>query len=743
MSEKASRIRSAGRWPAPQMRPLLDGLSDAVVAADTDGRILYANAAAEHLLDWPRGELLGVPVAALFPARLQDWLSDDFAGFVAERLPALAGQTIAGTLVRRTGGELPVDVMVDEVPTGRGSSVVVGVVHQRRAARLTRWSDLTQRLFDTLADAGTGTPEVHVLAALGTELGWEVTALWSLDPDGVLVRRAVWSDPAADPDRRLHAARPARAADGATLPLHALDSGQPLWISDLRADPRFRDGPAARSGIRAAVTFPVRHAGMVLGVVELLSRETRTADPELVELVDAVSTPVGQLLVALERADERELLVAELEQARRDQAFLLEASRVLAEATDYRDTLERLAQVAVPTLADLCIIDVLDELGRFRRLACQHYDPSKAALVRELHHDFAPDPLGLHPSIDVVRHHRLHWSPAMSEQFLRETTRNQRHYDVVRALDFTSYIAVPLASEGTTIGALTLVSAGSGRRFAERDVASAEQLAIQVGSVVERARRHEREHRIAHTLQQSLLPDQLPRVDGLELAARYEPGTDYTEIGGDWYDVVPLEDGVALVVGDVEGHDMTAAGVMAKLRHALSAMLTETGSASAALERLDRFATQTGTVRMATVLVATVDPASGRVSMASAGHPPPLIVTGGHTTFVELEVAPPVGTGLTGQAPAGRRDASLDVGDGTVLLYTDGLVEDRHRDATTGMRQLLDTVTTDRWATAGALCDHVLDVMLRGDNRRDDVVLLAARLLRRPPDTVRASRVLR
>ncbi|HLH27599.1 MAG TPA: GAF domain-containing protein, partial [Acidimicrobiales bacterium] len=388
-------------------RALLDGLSDGVLATDLEGRIIYVNAAAEALLDRPAGELVGTPVIELFPPRLQSWLGTDFAAFVANRLPDLAGRAHEGVLVRRTGAELPVEVVVDETPTGYGESVVVGIVRQRRADRLTRWSDLTRRLFDTLAEAGTGAPaEERLVEALGSELGWEGTALWSLDPGGELLRRALWSDPAADPEGRLLGARPPRASGGATLPLHALDSGEPFWISDLRLDPRFSSGPAASTGVRSVVVFPVRYGGAVVGVVELMSTRVRDLDPELVELVDAVSGPVGQLLVALQRADEREHLVAELDRARREQAFLLDASRVLAEASDYHDTLERLAKVAVPALGDLCIIDVLDENGRLRRLACQHHDPSVEHLVAELHHDFPPDPSGQHPSVDVVRHNR-------------------------------------------------------------------------------------------------------------------------------------------------------------------------------------------------------------------------------------------------------------------------------------------------------------------------------------------------
>ena len=723
MSLHDVRPTSRRGWPAPRLQALLDGLSDGVIATDLLGRIIYANAAAERLLGWPEGELIATPVSLLFPARLQDWMGDDFGAFVSDRLPELAGKTFEGTLVRRNGSEVPIEIMVDETPAGREGSVVVGVVRQRRAERLSKWSDLTQRLFDTLAEPGAAPPaQERLLAALGSELKWEATTLWSIEPDGELVRQAIWSDPVLDLEQRLHRARPERASEGATLPLHALESGQPFCVSDLAADPRFASGPAALNGLRSAVVFPVRFADQVVGVVEMLSTEQRPADPELVELVDAVSAPVGELLVALERASERERLVAELEQARRDQAFLLDASRVLTEASDYRDTLRRLAALAVPTLADLCIIDVLDENGRFRRLACQHYDPAKAALVRELQHDFPPDPTGVHPSIDVVRQGRSRWSPVMSDEFLRETTRGQRHFDVVKALGFTSYIVVPLIGDNAPIGAVTFVSAGSGRRFNERDVASAEQLAVQVGSVVERARRHEHEHLIAHTLQQSLLPDRLPVVAGLELAARYQPGSDFTEVGGDWYDVVKLGERIALVVGDVEGHDMEAASVMGKLRNGLSAYLTETDSAGDALGRLDRFATATGTERMATVQVVMVEPDSGKASVASAGHPPPILIDGDRAALVDLEPSPPIGARLNDRPPPESHFMLI----GPLLLYTDGLVEHRHRDLALGLRQLVEVIGGAPRLTPGALCDHVLATMLDETRQRDDVALLAA-----------------
>ena len=138
-------------------------------------------------------------------------------------------------------------------------------------------------------------------------------------------------------------------------------------------------------------------------------------------------------------------------------------------------------------------------------------------------------------------------------------------------LEFTSYVTVPLRlRDEQVLGTVTLVSAGSGRRFSEKDLVLAEQLAEQVSSVVIRARAYDRERRISHELQRHLLPDAIPAIAGWDVAARYRPAAVGVEVGGDWYDVVPISEHlVALVVGDVEGHDLGAARIMSRLRHTL------------------------------------------------------------------------------------------------------------------------------------------------------------------------------
>lgn len=420
---------------------------------------------------------------------------------------------------------------------------------------------------------------------------------------------------------------------------------------------------------------------------------------------------------------ERSELLARLQLAQRSQAFLLEAARALAGASGYEETLERLAAVAVPTLGDICLIDIVDEDGALRRGAARHADPRRQALVEDLQRRFPPDPSGSHPSVDVTRSRRSRWSAHMSDEFLRATTRDDEHFALVKELGFTSYMSVPLAAEDQVLGALTLVSAGSGRRFGPEDLLLAEDLAAQVAQVVAKAHRYDQEHRVAHTLQASLLPLHIPEVPGLRLALRYAASPREAEVGGDWFDMQLLPSGeVRVAVGDVAGHDVGAAAAMGQLRSACRALTEHARTPHELVEELRAGWDHLDLERMATLVVAQLDPASGALQIASAGHPPPLFVGRKRAEFLDVRPGPPLGAP---HAPTPTWRGTL-AGGAAVLLYTDGLVEDRATPLATGMRRLADTAAgvTD----PELLCDRVLATLATEPS--DDIALLA--LARRP-----------
>jgi PAS domain S-box-containing protein len=237
---------------------------------------------------------------------------------------------------------------------------------------------------------------------------------------------------------------------------------------------------------------------------------------------------------------------------------------------------------------------------------------------------------------------------------------------------------------------------------------------------------YQREHRIAETLQRSLLPERLPLIDGVEMAARYVPGGGGAAIGGDWYDVLERPDGrVALVVGDVAGHGLRAAASMGQLRNAFRAYGMVEASPAEVVARINRLVMSGVEQVMATVLYLVLDRDTGEVSFSAAGHPPPLVIAPGGSSFLEGGRSVPIGAA----DPAVFRESTAVLPPGSsLLLYTDGLVE--RRDAPLDER--LDQLAA---AAAGAdddlasLCERVLSEVLGDGDPVDDVALLAIRPL--------------
>ncbi|MFD7872506.1 SpoIIE family protein phosphatase, partial [Microbacterium sp. NPDC059771] len=240
-----------------------------------------------------------------------------------------------------------------------------------------------------------------------------------------------------------------------------------------------------------------------------------------------------------------------------------------------------------------------------------------------------------------------------------------------------------------------------------------------------------REAYIADELQRTMLPENLPQPTGVRLASRYLPAAETARVGGDWYDAIPLPGSrVALVVGDVMGHSMTSAAIMGQLRTTAQTLAGLDLPPQEVLHHLDEQAQRLGSDRMATCLYAVYDPVSHRITIANAGHPPPILLhLGGRAEVLRVPPGAPIGVG-----GVDFEAVELDAPSGaTLLLYTDGLVESRLRDVWTGIEQLRERLAATAQLTGPdhappleALCDDVLDMLGPGD-RDDDIALLAAR----------------
>jgi anti-anti-sigma factor len=302
--------------------------------------------------------------------------------------------------------------------------------------------------------------------------------------------------------------------------------------------------------------------------------------------------------------------------------------------------------------------------------------------------------------------------------------------DVLGGLGIRGVIALPLIAGGRAVGVM-----GVGFRVPLRECAieraTLTALAEQCAQAMDRARLYRAEHRVAETLQRSLLPQRLPQLPRLALDARYLPGAEGVQAGGDWYDVIELDEHrVAIAVGDVVGQGAAAAAVMGQLRSALAAALLQGHGPAAALELLDRFAARVPGARASTAACLTLDWAGGLVCWARAGHPPALLADSSGVRLLDGDGHGPV-LGLTGRAPYTEGVTGLEAG-ATLVLYTDGLVERRGEVIDEGLDRLADSVRRHAGGLPVALVPDVLDDLAEHGHAADDIAVIAARLMPAP-----------
>ncbi|MQY10358.1 hypothetical protein SRB5_04660 [Streptomyces sp. RB5] len=307
-------------------------------------------------------------------------------------------------------------------------------------------------------------------------------------------------------------------------------------------------------------------------------------------------------------------------------------------------------------------------------------------------------------------------------------------------------ITVPLQARGVILGEAVFRRSGHPASFEEEDLSIAEELVTRAAVSIDNARRYTREHAMAVTLQESLLPHSLPEQDAVEVAWRYLPamaGRGGGGVGGDWFDIIPLPGArVALVVGDVVGHGLHAAATMGRLRTAVhnfasldlppDELMWYLDELVARIDQDEPADSPDAGVIGATCVYAVYDPMSGVCSLARAGHLHPVVVRpDGVAEFVEVPGGPPLGLG---GMPFETLDVVLEEGS-RLVLYTDGLVEDRQRDIDVGLSLLLATLSGDPCRTSEELCDDVLADMLP-EHPADDVAILVSRMRRLAPDQV-------
>ncbi|MFF8834452.1 SpoIIE family protein phosphatase [Streptomyces sp. NPDC015130] len=427
--------------------------------------------------------------------------------------------------------------------------------------------------------------------------------------------------------------------------------------------------------------------------------------------------------------------------------LLYEAGVRIGTTLEVVRTAEELAEVAVPRFADFATVELLEPVLRgeeppadagtmteMRRTAMSGLRPDQP--LQPVGETIRFEVTGAPMAVALAAGHAV----AQPELAAAEAWRAQDPEGAAQALAYGmhSLLTVPLLARGVVLGMANFWRADTPEPFGDEDLSFAEELAARAAVAIDNARRFTREHAMAVTLQRSLLPRVLPDQSAVEVAYRYLPAK--AGVGGDWFDVIPLPGArVALVVGDVVGHGLHAAATMGRLRTAVHNFSTLDVPPDELLGHLDEL---TGRIDHresegpdaegrrreegitgATCLYAIYDPASGRCAVASAGHPGPALVgPDGKVEFPELAPGLPLGLGL-GDAPFETTELVLPEGS-KLVLFTDGLLEDRARDLDTGLTLLRSTLAR-RDRSPEQTCADVLATLL-SSSPSDDIALLVA-----------------
>ena len=429
---------------------------------------------------------------------------------------------------------------------------------------------------------------------------------------------------------------------------------------------------------------------------------------------------------------ERERAYARAEAASTRLQLLVDATTRLSASLEPADVLAALAATVVPSLGRWAVVAATGEVAS--ALAPHAVPASSRAVVPVLVRHGEPRqeeglqqlvermPLSLddpHGVGAVLRTGLPEWLPEVDDAVLDAFGLDEHTRAEVDRLQVGRALTVPLLSRGRRLAALTVAEPLAG----VLDQALLMDLAGRAAVALDNALLYRSERRTGITLQRSLLPREVPVLPGLQVAARYLPGDDGAFVGGDWYQGVVVDHALVLAMGDVMGHGMRSAARMGQLRAIVATLALEGHAPGALLSRLARTSDELLDIDLATLLVARLEPATGRLTVASAGHPPPLIGRpGGAPAFLELEPGPPIGA-----LPFEYSDSDVDVPDGsTLVLYTDGLVENRSEALGAGLERLrraLDGLTSGP--------EQVADALLQGTGRwggaDDDIALLVIR----------------
>jgi PAS domain S-box-containing protein len=669
---------------------------DCIVMMDSDGYVVEFNPAAERTFGYSADEAIGKDLAELIvPPELRNSHRAGLARYLSTREPRMLDRRVELRAVRKDGSELPVELgitLIDvEPPMFTG---YLRDISERYAAE-----ELKNRLAAIVQSSD--------------------DAILSKDHD--LIIRS-WNQGA----ERLYGYT---AEEAVGMPIHRLipddREGEEVRIFEaVLRDERVEHYETRRvrkdgSMVDVSLTVsPIRDPGGKIVGASVIARDI--SEQKRVE---------AQRAEALRMEQEARLVT---ERAARRASFLAEAQSVLSSTLDYEETLRNLVRLAVPQVADWCAIDMLAADGTLKRLALAHVDPEKERLAEEIERRYPTQPSADRGALKAVLTGRSELMREIPEQLLDDAAEDDEHARLIKRLGLRSAMIVPLLARDRALGAISFVSAESDLLFDENDLALAEDLAARAATAVDNARLYGERSYIAETLQRSLMPERLPDIPGVELAARYRAAGDGNEVGGDFYDIYRSGESTwGVAIGDVRGKGPRAAVVTGLARYTLRTASLTDHLPSRVLQTLNEaMVLQPEGDRFCTVAYGSLEAGSSgrmRMTLGVGGHPLPLILRR------DGSVVPAGRPGtLIGFVPDPEVvDTAIDLEPGdSLVFYTDGVSEARSRAGLFGEERLVELLRSCGGHDAAGIAERIEHDVLefREGPTSDDLAVLVLRV---------------
>jgi serine phosphatase RsbU (regulator of sigma subunit)/uncharacterized protein YigA (DUF484 family) len=516
----------------------------------------------------------------------------------------------------------------------------------------------------------------------------------------------------------------------------AVRSGQPLVLSSVaERDERYPVLAGTPTDAGSFVLLPlVVGDETTLGVLSI-------GFPEAGAFGEAEQTVFRSLAAMCAQALHRAVLLEVAEEAAEHQRFLATAAAEMASSLDYDETLQRVADLAVPRLADLCAVIVVGSAapGSAERIALAHVDAVESSLLHLLGDDI-PTRKTQAGIGAVLLTGETEWYHEVDDDLLRRAGTAEAGMDLLRSLGFGAGGVVPLVARGHAFGVIAFANL-VGRAFTVEEMALAEDLAARAAVSIENARLFTDRAAVAHTLQASLLPPRPPEVPEMDLAARFRAGEHDVSVGGDFYDVFRLSaNDWGLAIGDVCGKGAQAAALTTLVRYTLRAAAVHNRGPADVLVEVNQAVLAEGTgERFCSAVFGRLelDRCGAWVTMCSAGHPRPIVVR--RAGWVDVRAQPGMLLGLFPESVLGLQEDTVGLGPGDAIVFcTDGITEARSPAGEMfGDDRLLSVLLEGAVAddTASALADRMLDAAygFACGNVTDDVAVLVVRV---PPDAL-------